>query len=402
MSKIFVFLCNPQYREFFSACCKDDIDIVFKLPSQNGDNKVEYFSKDLSDKYISIVYNSIYHKQKKTTSFHISFTWDPIWDYLKKNIWPIYCNVESFYLCNAIEAACDSTITTIIVGSSYAKYGINPSCIHTPAINLGLSSQDIYYSCKIAQKVIKSNKSIKNVVLPTAYYTFYSDLSRANSAYAREVVATTYVRALGDSHHATNLPLVELQLPEQLWFLDAEKTYAYLCREEFWKRQGKSAHLLRTFEEATWTELYRFPRTEAEKLQLSSSQKQYYWEQLPADVRATLGYKRAQEHNKLYQHTNTEVENIKLFDDFVTFCNMEGVNLHVLLMPQTTEYIRGLNPNFQSQYFQALDSAKGNFYFTNYLDTTLFTAYDFSDPDHLNENGAEKVSTILNEILESG
>lgn len=327
--------------------------------------------------------------------------WKQMREYLEQTTWDIYCNVESFYLDNAIEVACNSDINTIIVGSSYAKYGINPTYLQARAINLGLSSQDIYYSCKIAQKIINANKSIKNIVLPTAYYTFYSDLSRAVSAYARQIVATTYVRALGDAHHATNLPEVELKLPEQLWFLDPEKTYTYLCRKEFQRRNGKSAHLLRTFQETTWTELYQFPRNDAESFQLYSSQKQRYWEQLSPDVQMTLGYERAQEHNKLYLHTETEAENIKIFDEFVTFCNMKEVNLHVLLMPQTDEYIQGLNPNFRPRYFQALDSTKGDFHFINYLETSLFTSYDFSDPDHLNERGSEKVSTILDEILES-
>lgn len=112
-----------------------------------------------------------------------------------------------------------------------------------------------------------------------------------------------------------------------------------------------------------------------------------------------LGYQRAQEHNKLYKHTETKIENNKLFDEFVTFCNKNGVTLYVLLMPQTDEYIRWLNPAFRSHYFQILDSIKGSFHFVNYLDTTLFTLDDFSDADHLNEKGAEKVSIILNDIL---
>ena len=399
MSKIFIFLSNSQYKKFFEVCCKNNIDIIFNITDKNIRDRVEFFSQDLSDKYIS-------SQLKEEMPFHISIDLTSILNYLQKETWKTYCNIESFFLNDAIKSACNPSINTIIVGSSYAKYGIDPTYMHTPAINFGLTSQDIYYSFSIARKIIKSNKNIKNVVFPTGYYIFHSDLSRATSSSAKEVVAATYIRALGDAHHAINLPKIKMHLPEHLCFLDPEKTFAYLCHEEFQRREGKSAHLMRTFLEPAqktqnipWKELYNFPRTEDERVQLYSSQKQYFWEQLSADARMLLGYQRAREHNKLYAYTETEAENKKLFDKFVTFCNKNGVNLYVLLMPQTDEYIRWLNPAFRSHYFQILDSIKGSFYFINYLNTTLFKLNDFADADHLNEQGAEKVSKILNDIL---
>lgn len=48
MSKIFVFTCNSQYKNFFDICCKNDIDVVFNLNNPNMEDKVEFFSQDLS------------------------------------------------------------------------------------------------------------------------------------------------------------------------------------------------------------------------------------------------------------------------------------------------------------------------------------------------------------------
>ena len=115
-----------------------------------------------------------------------------LWDQLEKVLiacaWQAYCHSEWRYLQLALETVQKPTTNTIVLGSSYAKYGISAQQLGAQCVNLGLDAQDIYYTCKLGQLVVKSNPNIQQVVLASGYYWFYSDISRANSAYAQGLI----------------------------------------------------------------------------------------------------------------------------------------------------------------------------------------------------------------------
>ena len=81
--------------------------------------------------------------------------WDKLENYLLEVSWSAYCNAEQYYLRYAIEKACASETDTLLLGSSYAKYGLSTSIMGNSCVNLGLDAQDIFYTCRLGMKVIE-------------------------------------------------------------------------------------------------------------------------------------------------------------------------------------------------------------------------------------------------------
>lgn len=155
--------------------------------------------------------------------------WDQIYQHLMEQAWSMYCSAEQYYLHYALEKALEPTIDTLFLGSSYAKYGLSAKAFGESCVNLGLDAQDIYYTCKLAARAIERNSNIRHIVLASGYYWFYSDISQANSDYARCLIADTYYPILKDAHHANHIFTVQQRNPifDKLYFLDQQKTFMY-------------------------------------------------------------------------------------------------------------------------------------------------------------------------------
>ena len=89
-------------------------------------------------------------------------------------------------------------VDTVYAGSSYVIFGVNTK---SNTINLGLPSQDIYYSAIAVKKALEKNKSIKKVVLGVGYYSLYCDLSQSKSPYEMERILDVYYPIFRDIHN---------------------------------------------------------------------------------------------------------------------------------------------------------------------------------------------------------
>lgn len=87
-------------------------------------------------------------------------------------------NYDGCYIQNALNDARKNYYEAVVVGSSYARFGVEEGLFGIRCKNLASSSQDLYYACKIAKDVCEANRRIKKVILGCSYYYFYSDLSR--------------------------------------------------------------------------------------------------------------------------------------------------------------------------------------------------------------------------------
>ncbi len=327
--------------------------------------------------------------------------WNQLDEVLMANAWLSYCHSEWRYLQLALETAQKSTTTTVILGSSYAKYGLSAQQLGPQCVNLGLDAQDIYYTCKLGKLVIENNPNIQQVVLASGYYWFYSDISRADSMYAKGLITETYYPILKDAHHACYSNDLKLRsyIPDNLSFLDEEKTMNFYCRLIYQQQKGESAKLSKNFvydsEKACWNMNSRY---------LPPTSDQVYpneipWKRLPPQVKDAFAAERCRDHNKLLRHLESYEENKKILNQFVLFCNNIGVEVYILCMPQTEDYLRHLLPEFQERYFAALDAIEGTYQFLDFHEADIFEYQDYLDQDHLGPQGAEKVTTFLKELL---
>ena len=94
----------------------------------------------------------------------------------------------------AFKKARSSETTTLMIGSSYGRDGFFPKLINDNCVNLAHKSQDVYYSCLIAKKVLEVNPNIKDIILGTGYYFFYTDISRSKGEQEQNgLIANIYI-----------------------------------------------------------------------------------------------------------------------------------------------------------------------------------------------------------------
>ena len=127
--------------------------------------------------------------------------WDELLGYFYNEVEQYYLkNYDYCFLKNALIEA--KECETIVVGSSYARFGIEEKILSKKAKNLSLPSQDIYYAAKISRHISNTNLSLKDVFIGCSYYYFYSDVSRSRSDSERKQVSDVYYPIFGDAHNA--------------------------------------------------------------------------------------------------------------------------------------------------------------------------------------------------------
>ena len=108
-----------------------------------------------------------------------------------------YNNHDYYYLKNALQQALDTSITTLISGSSYGAFGIDLEYIDN-AVNLS--------SIKLLCRACETNRNIRNIVLCVGHYCFFSDLSLAKTPSELQRISKVYYPLLHDSHNCLILP----------------------------------------------------------------------------------------------------------------------------------------------------------------------------------------------------
>lgn len=329
------------------------------------------------------------------------FCWDQIYQNLLEQSWLVYCSAEQYYLHYALEKALEPTINTLFLGSSYAKYGLSATEFGNSCVNLGLDAQDMYYTCKLAARAIESNSNIRHVVLASGYYWFYSDISRADSDYARGLIADTYYPILKDAHHANGTYTARQCNPifNELDFLDEHKTFTYFCRIYYTHCNGESVKITRTFavRPQGWSVCNRFLLNPDDHLEPNEMR----WALLPTAVKDLFAQARCKDHNRLLQHIESYQENTAILNQLITLCNQRNINVYILCMPQTEYYLWHLNPQFKQDYFSALDSVEGTYHFLDFHEANIFLPEDYIDQDHLSPSGAKKATAILKELIQT-
>lgn len=329
--------------------------------------------------------------------------WDAIESTIMEYAWAAYCNAECYYLQFAMERIENTDIDTVILGSSYAKYGLSAHQIGANCVNLGLDAQDIYYTCKLGCRVIEKNPRVRNIVLAAGYYWFFSDISRADTAYARGLITGTYYPILKDVHHAVNLDVSvhEKFLPRELNFLDENRTMIQSCKKLYCQQNGESAKMTKKYayspSDGYWKMINRYPRKLLENVPTG----EISWYMIPPNAKDAFAVRRCSDHNKLLRHMASYEENKEVLNQFVSFCNRRDIDVYILCMPQTQDYIRHLAPQFREYYYTALDAIEGTYQFLDYHDANVFNHEDYLDQDHLGPKGAEKATMFLKEMLDS-
>lgn len=291
-------------------------------------------------------------------------------------------NYDGYYLKSAIADAWENDYETIVVGSSYARFGINEKELESKTKNLALPSQDLYYGCKIAKTLLERNSNIKNVIIGSGYNYFFSDLSKTQNLSEKSRVSNVYYFNFSDMHNAYTIPEMMSAMKSSVWNIE---TIIELFSKEIYCNNG--------------ADYFHQNKLRFRAKTCMWGDKEKTWQMLTREEKSMAGNKRAELHNKLLKHQKTYDENVKILDEFVQDCEEKGIRVFMCVFPMTSYYFEKLNPQYKEIFYDTLNKLQGTVHVVDLNESAKFTDEDFNNMNYLNDRGAEKATGILNMIL---
>lgn len=297
-------------------------------------------------------------------------------------------NYDHLWLRTMLEqaAATGAPGSTLITGSSHALNAIEESCWNN-AYNCSMHSQDLYYDFLCARRVLSAAEPgrFSRCFIVMGYYIAWQDLSL--SKVSREtMIANVYYPIFGDAHHWEDPP------QKDLWdWLEFDLPPDSPLTPEGIKVACEQVLAQKLVECGGYYSVLR-PRKSQFDL------KGQTWAQVSAGARLAMGKARAEEHNRMFRHKASFEENKRILQEFVRFLYEYEVQPVVVITPFTPEYNRFVQPEMRTGVEELLGSVPEDVFYVDFNQLEgIFEPEDFMDADHLSEQGAEKVSTLLAE-----
>lgn len=298
-----------------------------------------------------------------------------------------YSNYDYNYLTNAIEESKSKDVESIVVGNSYPLTGIDASILDLKSVSMALSSQDLYYSYKLAELVINNNENIKRCIIGGGYYLVNHDLSKSKNEDAINRVKNVYYPILKDKHNSETVDIIKI--PELKQYID-NKVIRYIFDlnylDKYFNRLIYSSN----------KNYFNENRTREKNNMLSGTS----LESISEDDKYRLGAVRAFQHNKLSKYVKTTDAYIRIFEDFIKFLESKNIEVVIVIFPNTKYYNEFLDKTFEIEFYRIIDRFRSkNFKLIDFSREGGFEEKDFIDFDHMSELGANKITNMINNIL---
>ena len=309
--------------------------------------------------------------------------WNEVYTYFEKYVIGVWNNNYDYYYLKYAQRDCQQGgYDTLVVGSSYARFGYDEKMSNGRAKNLSLPSQDLYYASKIADQILDSNNAIKNIVIGMGYYYFNSDLSRTENVGELSRISTVYEPLFGDVHNA-------LILPETVG----------IRKSSFWDIESILEYFSETIYRAISTEYFSAIHRREQQRTVMWPDATKGWSELSEKEREEAGRRRVGLHNKGVSHKETYAENIEILNELVDRCNKRGVRVTCCVFPASREYMSGMDTQIKEEFWKALENIRGEIHVIDLNECDGFEIKDFNDMDHLSESGAHKATEIINSVI---
>lgn len=240
-------------------------------------------------------------------------------------------------------------IETIILGSSHAQLGYRAT---KNEFNLGLSFQDLYYSYKLYEKF--NNPSLKNIVL------FYSVFSPGN-----QTIKTR--------------------------FADVSSIYKVVCGIDYQDEKEVKKQKLKRSESYLKNQYKKFIKNFVFESNYRGNENTYI-----TCFKPPYASERAEKHYKNNQRNNNQTKYVGMINNLV---KQSGANLLVVIPPVTKAY-KNFLPESKELFKELFCLAENSdINILNLYSEDLFEDCEFVDWDHLNIEGANKLTKIINKNL---
>ena len=257
-----------------------------------------------------------------------------------------------------------STVEILVLGSSHAYSGINPAAFSRKAFNGAHMSQDLNYDAFIFRKFAPRMDSLKYLILPISYFTPYWRLEETPD----KGRVKNYMLHYGCPDHPHDLryrvmiydglrpkmalgSLLGMESPRFFSDLGFLTDYTFQKRKENWRETGRAA---------------------AERHTDGSLDEDRF--------NANLGHARS----------------------IASLCEKKGVVLILLTTPTYKTYREHMLPEQHEkmlEFCRLVASGYPNVVYLDLEEDGRFQEDDYYDADHLNERGAEKLTSILDRFI---
>ena len=261
---------------------------------------------------------------------------------------------------NCLNNKSDS-VEVLVLGTSHSLFGINPQYFSHVGFNLANASQSLDYDEQLTLKFLPTLPKLKLVMIAIGYQTLYFRLANTDE----------YWRGF---YYRSFMGLDNVSLP-------------YMDSRRF------SLLMLYTPQVALDIMRKGFKINYAEKLLCNG----YMYPDVAANAisDSTAAY-RVHMHNMLIKSGKHKIM-LSDLDTFVKVLRAKNIQVVFITLPVYTTYSSKCDPITLSKNEVEINNlcTKYNCIYNNYFTDTRFTIEDFNDNDHLNIQGANKFSAIL-------
>lgn len=253
-------------------------------------------------------------------------------------------------------------VETLILGTSHAFYGINPSYLGPNAFSLAASAQSLQYDEFLFFKYAPKCKNLKTVILPISYFTLFSRDMEDGSEWWRVINYKVYMDCPFHSSFSKYNFFISNSEPFRAKLTKIIKGNTIIECDSLgfgYPIYRKSSPTLDDASVATWVNHH------------------------------TAKDFSCVEKNK--QHI------LKIAD----YCQANNIRFVIVTTPTWKTYYERLNHSqlkVMSEFIELLIS-KYDITYLNHIQDARFIATDFTDCNHMSCDGARKLSSILNKYL---
>jgi hypothetical protein len=259
-------------------------------------------------------------------------------------------------------------ITTLFLGNSHAYYGINPVYITGNAFNASHISQSLNLDYEIFKKYKDDWDELKFIIISVDYISLFGRLSKGIEKWRIKNYNLYYDMHLSNSL-SNNSELLSINFQFNIM-----RIYSYYIQN------------------ITPISCSKLGYADIFTKRLDLKEKNLLLEK--------TGKSAALRHTK--SDFSLMNENLQILEEMIHFASKNNIEIIIYTPPAYKTYVSNLNKNQLSTVINALTALaenNANCIYINLLEDTRFSSDDYRDADHLNPNGAKKLSLIFNKII---
>lgn len=251
-------------------------------------------------------------------------------------------------------------IRTLILGSSYSMYGINPEYFDQ-GYNLANVSQTLYYDNELLKKYIDSLPRLKTIIISVSYFSFGFNLFDDREKFRCFIYKKYW----------------NIDFPENRFYFPENYSNLFIYKNKYLRDciLGKTKTVINPDGYSCCGELKSDPEE---------------------------GEERIRYHESVFYRKKNLTKNVNFLNEIISVSGRKGIQVILVELPVYSSYTKLMDPeieNFKDSVLNIYANSYREVIHLNYLRDKRFGISDFSDCDHLNCDGAEKLSKILAEDI---